>query len=63
MGRCDSGQVIKRIKLGTSTLKIAALVDVVRGLRTVNNEFALISQRRTGNLGFRTFHAEQRSAG
>jgi len=25
----------------------------------VNREFALISQRRSGNLGFRTFHAEQ----
>jgi len=45
------------------TLEIAALVDVVGVLRTVNTEFALISQRRTGNLCFRTFHAEQRSAG
>ena len=51
--------VYRDICAGLITLDNYTILDVVQGLRTIYREFALISQRQSGNLGFQTFYAEQ----
>jgi len=53
---CNVSGLSRRLCSGLITLDYYTLPDVVRGL---TENLHLTSQRRSGNLGFRTFHAEQ----
>jgi len=49
----------RHLRSGLITLDYYTKLDIVWGLCAINREFALISQRQSGNMGFQTFHAEQ----
>jgi len=42
--------LLGRLRSGLVALDYYTLLDIIWGLRTINREFTLISQRRSGNL-------------